>query len=92
MPAEGKNLLGELARLVLQTQMEEFTTCARQCGECPKLRRLRDGRTCKVQTLFGTVAFSAPRISVTVRKAISVMAHGCNTLAARPALSVSAKV
>ena len=27
--AEGKNLLGELARLILQAQMEEFTTCAR---------------------------------------------------------------
>jgi hypothetical protein len=34
--AEGKDLLGELARLVLQTQMEEFTTCARVCGECMK--------------------------------------------------------
>ena len=29
--AEGKDLLAELARLVLQTQMEEFTTCARVC-------------------------------------------------------------
>ena len=37
--AEGKNLLGELARLILQTQMEEFTTCARVCGDCLKLRR-----------------------------------------------------
>jgi hypothetical protein len=27
--AEGKHLLGELARLVLQTQIEEYTTCAR---------------------------------------------------------------
>jgi hypothetical protein len=40
--AEGKNLLGELARLILQTQMEEFTTCARVCRDCLKLRRLRD--------------------------------------------------
>jgi len=34
--AEGNNLLGELARLVLQTQMEEFTTCARVCRDCPE--------------------------------------------------------
>ena len=27
--AEGKELLGELARLVLPTQMEEFTMCAK---------------------------------------------------------------
>jgi len=61
--AEGKNLLGELARLVLQTQMEEFTTCARVCRDCLKLRRLRDQRTRKIQTLFGTITVDAPRIS-----------------------------
>jgi hypothetical protein len=62
--AEGKGLLAELARLVLPTQMEEFTTCARACRDCLKLRRLRDGRTRKVQTLFGTITVDTPRISV----------------------------
>lgn len=62
--AEGKDLLAELARLVLQTQMEEFSTCARVCTECLKLRRLRDSRTRKIQTLFGTITVDAPRISV----------------------------
>jgi hypothetical protein len=33
--AEGKALLGELARLILQTQMEEFATCARVRRDCP---------------------------------------------------------
>ena len=61
--AATKNLLGELARLVLQTQMEEFITCARVCGDRLKLRRLRDHRTRKVQTLFGTISVGAPRIS-----------------------------
>ena len=61
--AEGKNLLAELGRLILQTQMEEFITCARVCGDCLKLRRLRDQRTRKVQTLFGTISVDAPRIS-----------------------------
>ena len=40
--AEGKDLLGELARLILQTQMETFATCARVCRDCMKLRRRRD--------------------------------------------------
>jgi hypothetical protein len=62
--AEGKALLGELARLILQTQMEEFATCARVCRDCMKLRRRRDSRTRKVQTLFGTITVDAPRISV----------------------------
>ena len=62
--SEGKDLLGELARLVLQTQMEEFATCARVCRDCMKLRRRRDNRTRKIQTLFGTITVDAPRISV----------------------------
>ena len=61
--AEGKQLLGELARLVLQTQMEEFTMCARVCHDCMKLRRRRDRRTRKIQTLFGTITVDAHRIS-----------------------------
>jgi hypothetical protein len=60
--AESKTLLGELARLVLQTQVEEFVTCDRVCGSCLRLRRLRDRRTRKIQTLFGTVTVSAPRV------------------------------
>jgi hypothetical protein len=43
--AEGKALLGKLARVILQTQMEEFATCARVCGDCLKLRRRQDSRT-----------------------------------------------
>jgi hypothetical protein len=62
--AEGKALLGELARVILQTEMEEFATCARVCGDCLKLRRRRDSRTRTIQTLFGAITVDAPRISV----------------------------
>src|ERR1700742_932421 len=57
--AEGKDLLSELQRLVLQTQMEEYTMCARVCPECLTLRRQRDCRTRTLQTLFGTVEVDA---------------------------------
>jgi hypothetical protein len=60
--AEGKKLLGELARPILQTQMEEFATCSRVCRDCMKLRRLRDQRTRKIQTLFGTITVDTTRI------------------------------
>ena len=66
--AEGKNLLGELARLILQNQIKEFTTCARVCRDCLKLQRLRDQRTRKVQTSFGTIAVDAPRICTWPRR------------------------
>ena len=62
--AEGKELLSELQRLVLQTQMEEYVMCARVCPECLTLRRRRDCRTRTLQTLFGTVELDAPRISI----------------------------
>jgi len=62
--AEGKDLLSELQRLVLQTQMEEYVICARVCRECLTLRRQRDCRTRTLQTLFGTVEVDAPRISI----------------------------
>ena len=62
--AERKKLLGELARLILQTQMEEFTTCAQVCRDCMKLRHRRGNRTRKIQTLFGTITVDAPRINV----------------------------
>ena len=44
--------------------MEEFITCARVCGDCLNFRPLRDRRTRKVQTLFGTITVDAPRIRV----------------------------
>jgi len=62
--AVGKDLLGKLGRLVLQTQMDEYTTCARVCPGCMKLRRQRDCRTRRIQTIFGTITAEAPRISV----------------------------
>ena len=42
---EGKDLLSELQRLVLQTQMEEYVMCARVCRDCLTVRRQRDCRT-----------------------------------------------
>lgn len=61
---EAKQVLAELQRLVLQTQMEEYTYCARICPTCLKMRRQRDCRTRTIQTLFGTVTVGAPRISI----------------------------
>ena len=61
---ESKRILAELQRIVLQTQMEEYTFCARVCPVCLRMRRQRDCRTRTIQTLFGTVTVEAPRISI----------------------------
>lgn len=64
---ESKTLLGELARLVLQTQVEEFITSDRICGSCLGLRRLRDRRTRRIQTLFGNET-AAHKIRISLAK------------------------
>jgi hypothetical protein len=61
---EAKQVLAEPQRLMLQTQMEEYTYCARICPGCLKMGRQRNCRTWTIQTLFGTVAVEAPRISI----------------------------
>ena len=60
--AEAKVLLAELQQKIVQSQVDEYVTCARVCPDCLKLRRLRDRRTRCLQTLFGTVQVAAPRI------------------------------
>jgi hypothetical protein len=60
--AEGKALLAALQQRIVQSQIDEYVTCARVCPDCLKLRLLRDQRTRTLQTLFGTVKVAAPRI------------------------------
>ena len=60
--AEAKALLAELQQRLVQSQIDEYVTCARVCPDYLKLRRLRDQRTRTLQTLFGTVKVAAPRI------------------------------
>ncbi len=67
--AEGKELLAELQRLMLQTQRREYAVCKRVCPECLKLRRQRDCRTRTVQTLFGTVVVDAWRCALAPKHA-----------------------
>jgi hypothetical protein len=61
---EAKQVLAERQRHVLQTQMQEYTFCARVCPACLKMRRQRDCSTRTIQTLFGTVTVEAPRIGI----------------------------
>ena len=61
---EAKQVLAELQRQVLQTQMKEYAVCARVCPVCLKMRRQRDCRTRTIQILFGTVTVDAPRIGI----------------------------
>jgi hypothetical protein len=62
--AESKAILASLQQAMVTAQIDEYVTCARVCRSCLKFLPIRDHRTRKLQTLFGTVVVSAPRIQV----------------------------
>lgn len=61
---EAKRLLCEVQKHIVQSQVDEQVTRARICSDCLRTRRIRDRRTRTLQTLFGTVKVSAPRLKL----------------------------
>ncbi len=64
MLAESKTLLAKLQVSMLCGQVVESTALRRVCVECGMLQPLKDRRTRRLQTLFGTVEVEAPRFKV----------------------------
>lgn len=64
MLAEAKALLARLQVGMVRGQAAEYAAARRACTECGVLRSLKDRRTRRLQTLFGTVAVEAPRFRV----------------------------
>ena len=61
---EAKELLAELQRRIVQTQIDEKVFAARICSDCLNVRPIRDRRTRVLQTLFGTVRVAVPRLKL----------------------------
>jgi hypothetical protein len=61
---EAKALLAELQRRMVESQIEEKVACMRVCTRCFRSQPIRDRRTRRLQTLFGTVRVEAPRIQL----------------------------
>src|SRR5918993_2344951 len=62
--AEAKALLTKLQASILCDQLAEYAAHRRVCPECGELQPLKDRRTRRLQTLFGTVEIEAPRFRV----------------------------
>src|SRR3954467_9515852 len=62
--AEAKALLSKLQASILCDQLAEYAAHRRVCPDCGMLQPLKDRRTRRLQTLFGTVAVEAPRFRV----------------------------
>ena len=62
--SETKMLLAKLQASVLCGQVAEYAAHHRACAACGVLQPLKDRRTRRLQTLFGTVEVEAPRFKV----------------------------
>jgi len=62
--AETKMLLAKLQASMLCGQVAEYAAHRRVCAACGMLRPLKDRRTRRLQTLFGTVEVEAPRFKL----------------------------
>ncbi len=64
MLAETKTLLAKLQAGMLCGQVAEYAALCRVCKECGVPQPLKDRRTRRLQTLFGTVEVEAPRFKM----------------------------
>jgi len=64
MLAETKTFLAKLQASMLCGQVAEYAAHHRVCSECGVLQPLKERRTRRLQTLFGTVEVEAPRFKV----------------------------
>src|SRR3954470_23585723 len=62
--AEAKALLTKLQASMLCDQLAEYAAHRRVCPDCGEPQPLKDPRTRRLQTLFGTVEIEAPRSGV----------------------------
>ena len=71
---DGKTLLAGVQRCLVQARDAEYSALRRRCSRCRCLRPLKDTRTRRLNSLFGTVEVPAPRFKP-CRCAIPVRSH-----------------
>ncbi len=86
--AETKTLLAELQASMLCGQVAEYAALRRACVDCGALQPLKDRRTRRLRTLFGTVEIEAPRFKVCRCRLVAPLAQAtvspvCALLSAR---------
>ena len=86
--AESKTLLARLQASMVCAQLAAHAACHRACTACGVLQPLKDRRTRRLQTLFGTVEVEAPRFRacrcrVTTPVAGATISPVCALLTAR---------
>src|SRR5215218_7463352 len=62
--SEAKSVLAKLQASMVQSQVADYAACHRVCPQCRVPRPLKDRRSRRLQTLFGTVEVEAPRFRI----------------------------
>ena len=62
--ADSKAILAAMQHAIVTTQIDEDVASCQVCKSCQALLLIRDRRTRRLQTLFGTIEVSTPRIRV----------------------------
>ena len=62
--SEAKAVLAKLQVIMVQSHVADYTACHRICPQCRVPQPLKDRRTRRLQTLFGTVEVEAPRFRI----------------------------
>ncbi|HKH65906.1 MAG TPA: ISKra4 family transposase, partial [Reyranella sp.] len=62
--SEAKSVLAKLQASMVQSQVADYAACHRVCPQCRVPQPLKDRRSRRLQTLFGTVEVEAPRFRV----------------------------
>jgi hypothetical protein len=62
--SEAKAVLAKLQASMVQSQVADYAACHRVCPQCRVPQPLKDRRSRRLQTLFGTVEVEAPRFRV----------------------------
>ncbi|HUB47980.1 MAG TPA: ISKra4 family transposase, partial [Acetobacteraceae bacterium] len=73
---DGKLLLAGVQRRLVEARVAEYSALRRRCSHCRSLRPLKDARTRRLNSLFGTVEVPAPRFkpcrcAIAVRSTLS---------------------
>ena len=83
---DGKTLLAGVQRHLVQARVAEYSALRRHCSHCRGLRPLKDTRTRRLNSLFGTVEVPAPRFkpcrcAVAARSTFARHQNSCQTAA-----------
>src|SRR5262245_24390502 len=66
--AEGKQLLREVQRRVVEQQATAFLAIHTACPRCGRQRGVKDHKTLSVRTLFGKISLDSPRVRQCCRR------------------------